>query len=522
MGVAGSDTPVAQDFSGGRLGGSSESIREFANSFFLSLRLIVLSVKHFRRIPTKEEWSRFRKYTRGIRTLRMDDSGGSIAPDVLLALQLRTGNEPLLPRLGTFKCKAVSQAFVPFIPLFLSSRTSVISIGFAGVPAVMVASTIARLSTLCPDIQSLFLFPIPNGQVIAEAASELLLACNRDTLQFFLVDSPLTEDARGILYKLPKLRQLRTTIQGPTLLPRVALPDLKVIWVQWDSSCDWLQGFRGATVGRLQVVIFRPISESAQIGDFLEEFQSVALATSSQDTLSIFCFYTSQSWSPNYSSLLGFKQIARLKIEFSCRDGCSSTVDDDIIISLAQAMPKLEILRLGGAPCSALTGVTLKGLVALACHCNQLSELCVHLQAGKLAEAVASAEPPCPSENAAVIPRTDCALKNLQVGDTPIQRRVTSAVALTLLQVFPQILNVEYVDRRWEKVSETIKLFKRVGGHVDFTSKAHLLHLKYSLVTPYQETVLEVCWKTTGRDGVCHSLVLGQDMGSYLPKCNFL
>ena len=421
----------------------------------------------------------------------MDDFGDLITPDVLLALQLRTSNDPLLPRLGTFECKAVSQAFVPFVPLFLSSRTSEITIGFvASAPMVMVASTIARLSTLCPNIQSLVIIPLPRHQVITEAASELLLACNRDTLQFFLVDSPLTEDARGILYKLPKLRELQTTIQGPTLLPRVALPDLEAIWVQWDSSCDWLQGFRGATVGRLQTIILRPTSESAQIGNFLEEFQSVALATSSQDTLSDFFFQTSQAWSPSYSFLLGFKQMARLRIEFSCRDGCSSTVDDDIITSLAQAMPKLETLRLGRTPCSAPTGVTLKGLVALACHCIQLSELRVHLQAGKLAEVATSTEPSLPSENAAVIPRTNCALRSLQVGKAPIQQHATSAVALTLLQVFPQILDVEYTDPQWENVAETIKLFKRIGGHVDRTSKAHLLHSECSLVTPYQKTVL--------------------------------
>jgi len=441
----------------------------------------------------------------------MDDSGDSIAPDVLLALQLRTGNEPLLPRLETFNCEAVSQALVPFIPLFLSSRTFRITIGFAaGAPTVMIASTIARLSTLCPDIRSLLIVPLPSHQAITEAASELLLACNRDTLQFFLVDSPFTEDARGILYNLPKLRELLITIQGPTLLPRVALPDLEAVCVWWDSTYDWLQGFRGATVGRLQTIMLRPTSESAQVDNFLEEFQSVALATSSQDTLSDFYFRTSQSWSPSYLSLLGFKQMARLEIEFSCRDGCSSTVDDSIITSLAQAMPKLEILRLGRAPCSAPTGVTLKGLVALACHCIQLSELRVHLQAGKLAEAATSTEPLLPSENAAVIPRTNCALRSLQVGKAPIQRQVTSAVALTLLHVFPQILDVEYIDPQWENVAETIKLFKRIGCHVDRTSKAHLLHLECSLVTPYQKTVLwGVCRKTTGRDNACRSLVLG-------------
>jgi hypothetical protein len=95
-------------------------------------------------------------------------------------------------------------------------------------------------------------------------------------------------------------------------------------------------------------------------------------------TLSAFSFYASHSWNPNYLSLLVFKQLTELDIEFSCHDGCSSRLDDVVVISLAQAMPKLKILRLGGTPCRIPTGVTFKGLITLACNCPQLSELRIH------------------------------------------------------------------------------------------------------------------------------------------------
>ena len=132
-------------------------------------------------------------------------------------------------------------------------------------------------------------------------------------------------------------------------------------------------------------------------------------------------------------------------------------------------MPELEILQLGKPPCRALTGVTFKGLVVLASLCNRLSKLCVHIQANRLAEATSGTEPPFPSEHAAVIPRTNCALKDLQVGETPIQESETLAVGLTLLQMFPEIRNIEYVNPRsnWKSVVETIKLFKRFGGHIE-------------------------------------------------------
>lgn len=406
-----------------------------------------------------------------MRELTVDASQDLLTSDVLLTLQLRTDNEPLLPNLRSLECEAASEAFIPFIPLFLSPGTIEITLKFAAsAPTVMVASAIARLSKLCPNIQSLQLDVLPRNRVITEAASELLLGCNQDTLQRFFVNSPLNEDAHGYLHKFPKLRRLWAFIQGPTWLPPAGLPDLETIYVRWDSGHDWLQGFRGATIGKLKTVTFCSTSES-QLDGFLEEFQSVALTTSIQASLSGFSFRTSRSWAPNYSSLLGFKQLTALEVEFSCRDGCSSKVDDDIITSLARAMPKLEILRLGEAPCSALTGVTLKGLVALASHCIQLSELRVHLEAKELAKATASTEPPCLSENAPTVLRASCALTNLQVGETPIEPQIVSAVALTLLQIFPRIHNVEYVDPRWESVKETIKLFKRIGGHIDHTSK---------------------------------------------------
>ena len=432
-----------------------------------------------------------------MRKLKMDVSKDLVALDVLSVLQLRTGNESLLPGLRVFECEAVSEAFAPFIPLFLSPGTINIGIKFdENTPTVMVASTIAQFSTLCPNIRSLLLDLLPNDQVIAEAVSEMLLACNRDALQVLFVNSPLTEVAYGFLHTLPKLRKLWLFTEGQTSFPRLALPDLDMVFIGWESS-DWLQGFCGATIGKLDTVILHHASGSAQTGAFLEEFQSVALTTSLQNTLSKFEFRTSQSWSPNYSSLLVFKQMQTLEIQFSCRNGCSSTVDDDTVTNLARAMPKLKILRLGGAPCRALTGIALKGLVALACHCPQLSELRIHVQAEELGEATTTTEPPHLSGNSAVIPRANCALTILQVGEAPIPQEVTPAVALILLKVFPQILKVEHVDPRWGSVVEMIKHFRWIGGHVDHTSKAYLLYLKCSLVTPHQETHL--CRKSVQR-----------------------
>ena len=415
-----------------------------------------------------------RKYARRMRKLKVNTSEDPVSLDVILALWLRTPGEPWLPRLNTFECEEATEAFVSFIPLLLSPKTTDISIGFTKrTPTVVAASTIARLSTLCPDLEFVTLDSLPRDPIITKAASEMLLACNPDTLQAFRVDSPLTEEAREVVYRLPKLSRLWAVIRGSTSLPAVALPNLTMIDVEYDDL-DWLQGFRGTSLEKLDSVTF--YSESEKIGDPLGAFESVALAGSAQNTLSEFRFDTSGSWDPNYSSLLSFHQLKIVVILFSCGGGCSSRVDDDIIASMARAMPKLEILLLGYPPCGTPTGITANGLIGLARLCPRLSELRIHFQAATLVEAATSATLRSPPDSESVVLREDCALTDLEVGRIPIPAGSGPAIASILLQIFPRIINVKYhtyVDQGWGTVAETIDDFRRVGTFVHPTGETH-------------------------------------------------
>ena len=450
--------------------------------FVSSLTVINLpTLKHlfskaFKRIPTKEEWARSQTYARRMRQLRVNAAADPVSLDIILALQLRTINDPWLPSLESFDCKKTTEAFLPFIPLLVSPKTRKIGIDFAGNgPTVAVASTITRLSKLCPDLESVALDTVPRDPVITEAVSEMLLACNQDTLQHFYVDSPLTKEARDVVYRVPKLAGLRTVIRGPTSLPAVALPNLASIDVEYDDDLDWLSGFREATLKNLCSATFR--SESNRIGDFLGAFATVASATSSQNTLSKLKLYTSRSWNPNYSSLLSFNQLKEVEIQFSCRGGCSSRVDDDVIMSLARAMPKLEILQLGGIPCKARTGVTVTGLIGLARRCPRLSKLRIHFQAISLVEAATSAATLSPSRDEPLVRQEDCPLADLEVGEIPIPKRSTLMVAHILLQIFPRMLNVEYINREWKAVAETVKHFRQIATFVRRTGEVRPLHL---------------------------------------------
>jgi len=339
-----------------------------------------------------------------------------LSSGVYSALRFCAIGEPLLPNLKSLSLWPAIGKFIPHITLFLSPRTTTITIVFIedDYSIVAVASLVATLPTLCPNLEAICLRLLEIDPMIIAAVSQMLLTTNLDTLRSLRVDSPFTEEAREVIYKLPGLCDLTAVIERDTLLPSATLPNLANLTVQGDHDNDLLRVFHGATFGRLESVTFS--SGSAQIGDFLEAFERVALAASTQNTLTEFCLYASCSWHPNYLSLLPFTQLTTLFIEFLCDDGCVSTVDDDVITNLARTMPKLETLRLGDDPCHLIpTGVTVKGLVALSHHCQDLSTLRVHFQVASL-----SAPPGVGSNPRSITLRRECALKELEVGGIPM------------------------------------------------------------------------------------------------------
>ena len=395
-----------------------------------------------------------------MRRLKVIGHEDPVTSEPLLVLQLHAADEPFLPRLDSFECHDVTEGFFPFIPLFLSPRTTDIRISFAQSPAtIAVASIITMFPMLCPNLTFIVIRDIKRDPVIINAVSRMLLACNPDSLKAFLVDSPLTEEAREVFYRLPKLYGLWMIIEEHTMLPQVELPNLFSIDIEY-KDLDWLQGFRGVALEKLQWAFFR--SESEQIGDFLGTFERFALEASVQNTLSRFGFYTSRSCNPNYSSLLSFKQLKELEILLSCDEGCSSRVDDDTITSLAQAMPKLEVLQLGGTPCGVPTGVTVHGLIFLASHCLHLSKLGIHFRGDSLADAAASAATTPRPIDESIVPREECALTELEVGSIPLPKQSATRVTLVLLQIFPRILNIKSSTPEWEEIAEKIR--ERVAG----------------------------------------------------------
>jgi len=378
----------------------------------------------------------------------------TLSLEVLSVMQFCTINDPLFPNLKSPSLWGIRERFIPLIPLFLSPRITSIDLRFeSDPPKAMVASMVTILPTLCPDLQVITLCSLPRDPMITVAVSEMLLDINQSTLQRFIVGSPLTEEANGVIYKLPNLSFLSVVIEKETSLPSASLPNLGRLVVTCENEGDWPQLFHGAMLGRLESVVFYPRSE--QIGDFLGAFKRAALSSSVQNTLLEIELSTSCSWNPDYSSLLPFTRLEVLAIGFSCNGGCSSRVDDDIIIDLSRAMPKLILLLLGDDPCRQLTtGVTAKGLVALARHCPDLESLRVHIQVASLNAPLAS---PGVTPDAESTPsQTNCALTKLIVGEIPVPEESVLTVALTLLRIFPRLQTIGGTDAKWAEVEDAI------------------------------------------------------------------
>jgi len=389
---------------------------------------------------------------------------------VLPVLQFRAIGEPLLPSLISLELLNVTEESIPFVPLFLSPRiTSILLIFWTCLSRAMVASMITTLPTLCPNLERISLHYVPTYPMVIAALSEMLLATNRNTLQELHIDSPLTEEAKKVVYKLPNLRNLSVVVDGPGSLPTFVLPNLTTIDILCGSDHGWLQGFHGATLGKLTSVTFHSVSSS--IGNLLGAFESAAITTSITATLSKFKIVTLSTWRPDCRSLLPFTQLKELDLIFPCGRGCSSTIDDNIVTDLAQAMPELEILRFGKEPCKTPASVTLKGLAALAYHCPHLSKLRIHFRVDDLN----------PSEILQVIsdgkyamPREDCVLTDLEVGEIHVPEEFTSAVALILLDIFPHLDCIRHTDPSWAKVEHTIGVSKKLKwGFIWWTTECY-------------------------------------------------
>ena len=87
-------------------------------------------IRKLGRLPTTLELACFRKYARRMRKLGDFWTLNALHSEVFLILQRFSFNEPLLPNLKTLHLPRTNAEVAPFLLLFVSPATTIISIGF--------------------------------------------------------------------------------------------------------------------------------------------------------------------------------------------------------------------------------------------------------------------------------------------------------------------------------------------------------------------------------------------------------
>ena len=111
-----------------------------------------------------------------------------------------------------------------------------------------------------------------------------MFAIKGKALRKFDIDSPLTEEAWGVICRLPDLCGLQMDVSGSSSFPTLALPNLATTNVYFDRDRGWLQVFRETTLGKLTSITIH--CRPSPVNDFLETFESAALTISIPTTLS--------------------------------------------------------------------------------------------------------------------------------------------------------------------------------------------------------------------------------------------
>ena len=141
---------------------------------------------------------------------------------------------------------------------------------------------------------------------------------------------------------------------------------------------------------------------------------------------------------------------------------------DDYTINLAQAMPEMEVLRLSKTPCH-----TPHRHHGQRTDWPRLSKLRAHFQIASFVDAGT----PSRLDHEPVGWWGVCVLEDLEVGEIPIPGSSALTVTLTLLQIFPSLINIKYINQGWKTVADTIKHCRQILTFVKGSSTAQSVHL---------------------------------------------
>lgn len=398
-----------------------------------------------------------------------------ISSTALHLLQLSSPGSPLLPNLASLEWES-DEAFIPFIPSFISRSLTSIVIDAPREASSMLPPIITTLSTVPSDIREIQVERLFHGPSTQEASSQLLMQCNSYHLRKYNVDSPLSASALRHVIQLPSLEEFWLVVDSfpsEDPLPIIVFPKLRLLDVEYSGDPTWLKLLPaienpvlaslfiqclGPDVAQLMVSLQLALAGCA-VCERLQEFR-----VRSKDDFKI----TQQMVACTFQ----FKNLTSLKLLSECPPTICQTFDltDDDIDLLTQAMPRLESLAIGEEPCEAPSQTTFNSLYIISRRCPRLTTLQLHFNPARF---VAKVDTDSESRDVTLglfefgtPPSELCSVTTLDVGKIPLTRQVANVsyiMALGLLGVFPRLEQIKYDDSDWDETNDLIGVCRRMG-----------------------------------------------------------
>ena len=448
-------------------------------------RIVILQVTYsplvqrLIKIPTAEEWERFKTYTRRVVELHVGGTfGWGVSSETISFLGMQSAVDPLWAGLTSLRLHEPGWETVAFALAFLSPKIQVLSLILPRDTSILLHPILSVASDRCHSIQKLVLDIVVDDSHSAHKVGGLISAC-RDTLRILDIRSPYRTEYLPIIADLPQLRVLcieRARFLGGVpfdcfpALEEFTFPHLQEYQAGYSQGCQIGYFLKRLGTRRLKVA---KIYSTATVG-FEELVRGLSRFSTSLRDLEITAI-TSLNL-PSYPCCrlpvmsLRNVQLWCLPWEVTSHKPCPLLLSDETVAKLGAVMPNLTHLTLGNPTCPELQCITFLSLVSLSETCRNLETLEIKVDLRTMVAPPLSVSESKSVGTGAISDKTGdhpCKLRRLVVGSSTLPDLPESGWIVTagLRGIFPSLREVEGCGpgrSKWEQVCENIRMFRQV------------------------------------------------------------
>ena len=423
------------------------------------------------RIPTTNEWQRFRKYAARVVELFIGKTySGRVSSETIAFLGMRSILGPLWPNLTSLRLvgglgwDAVLSALT-----FLSPKATNLTLTLPQDNNILLQPVLSIASDRCHSLQELVLGIVAGDPNSAHGIGGLISAC-RNTLRILEIKSPFKVDYLHTIADLPYLRSLRLEeVHYPCDLPLAAFQSLEEVTILRFRGQRLQDFFKRLCTTGLRVVNIHGTGDPIT---FKESVVKLSRFSTSLTTLKITNVANLDLPNVAVTPLL-FANLTYLRVGCPCWrdeiDGpCAFQPTDKTIATLGAAIPNVTQVTLGSPSCSTPQRATFLSLVSLSKACRDLESLAIGIDFQTMV--APSLDGSGDIETGATLdgPQDSlCKLRMLVLGPSSLPDHPESGwiVAAGLGKIFPLLYEVAGYgsDRvKWEKVGRNIRMIRQV------------------------------------------------------------